>query len=104
MRRIIVGLSALGIFALPAFAFADDRGAVTGAAGGAVTGAIVGGPVGAAVGAAAGGVIGGVASGPGSPVVEPVQVVPVVPCRTRTTTTSDNMGNSAASQTTNCPD
>ncbi len=106
MHRIIIGLSALGICALPTFAFADSGGAVTGAAGGAVTGAIVGGPVGAAVGAAAGGVIGGVASGPGPTVVEPapVPVVPVVPCSTRTTTRSDNMGHSATSQTTNCPD
>jgi hypothetical protein len=50
MRRIIIGLSALTIAALPTLALADGDGALTGAAGGAVAGAVVGGPVGAAVG------------------------------------------------------
>lgn len=99
MGRLVPGLFALAITAAPAATLADDQGAVTGAAGGAVTGAIVGGPVGAAVGAAAGGVIGGAATGPNRTVV-----VPAEPCGTRTTTTSDDAGNSVSTRTTNCPD
>jgi hypothetical protein len=91
MRRIIIGLSALTIAALPTLALADGNGALTGAAGGAVAGAVVGGPVGAAVGGVAGGVV-VVAPGP-------------APCNTRTTTTQDNnTGASVTRQTTNCPD
>src|SRR5271163_3702603 len=103
MRGMIIGLSTLAMVALPAVALADGDGTVTGAVGGAVAGAVVGGPVGAAVGGVAGGVIGGAASGPGTVVVAPAPV-PVAPCSTRTTTTSDNTGNSVTSQTTNCPD
>jgi hypothetical protein len=86
---------------------ADGDGAMTGAAGGAVAGAVVGGPIGAAVGGVASGVIGGAASGPGPGpmVVAPAPgPVPVGPCSTRTTTRSDDAGNSVTHQTTNCPD
>ena len=76
--RIIIGLSALVISALPTLALADGDGALTGAAGGAVTGAVVGGPVGAVVGGVAGAAIGGAASGPG-----PVVVAPSPPRATR---------------------
>src|SRR5271156_3029992 len=104
MRRIIIGLSALTMVALPTVALADGDGALTGAAGGAVAGAVVGGPVGAAVGGIAGGVIGGAASGPGPVVVAPAPVVPAAPCSTRTTTTQDNNnGASVTRQTTDCP-
>ena len=104
MRGVIIGLSALAVTALPTLALADGGGALTGAAGGAVAGAVVGGPVGAAVGGVAGGVIGGAASGPPAPgpvVVTPAPE-PVAPCSTRTTTKSDNYGNSVTHQTTNC--
>jgi hypothetical protein len=107
MRGMIIGFSTLVIAALPTVALADGNGAVTGAAGGAVAGAVVGGPVGAAVGGVAGGIIGGAASGPRP---EPVVVapapgaVPVGPCSTRTTTRSDDAGNSVTHQTTNCQD
>ncbi len=87
----------------PSLALADGDGAITGAAGGAITGAIVGGPVGAAVGAGAGAVIGGTASGPNRAVVVQPAPVPVAPCGTQTTQTSDNFGNSQTTQTTNCP-
>lgn len=86
----------------PTAAFADDSGALTGAVGGAVTGAVVGGPAGAAVGAGAGAVIGGGVTGPNRPAVV-VQPVPVAPCQTQTTTTTDNAGDGQTTQTTNCP-
>jgi hypothetical protein len=105
MRGMIVGFSVLAIAALPTMALADGDGAVTGAVGGAVAGAVVGGPVGAAVGGVAGGVIGGTASGPGTVVVAPDRgSVPVGPCSTRSTTRSDDAGNSVTHQTTNCAD
>jgi hypothetical protein len=105
MRGMIIGFSTLAIAALPTIALADGNGALTGAAGGAIAGAVVGGPVGAAVGGVAGGVIGGAASGPGTVVVAPEPgPVPEGPCNTRTTTRSDNVGNSVTHQTTNCPD
>jgi hypothetical protein len=101
MRRIIIGLSAIAITALPTMALADGDGALTGAAGGAVAGAVVGGPVGAAVGGVAGGVIGGAASGPAPVVVAPGPA----PCNTRTTTTqNNNTGASVTRQTTDCAD
>jgi hypothetical protein len=46
-RGMIIGLSALAFAGLPALAFADGNGAVTGTAGDAAAGAVVGGPVGA---------------------------------------------------------
>jgi hypothetical protein len=99
MRRIIIGLSALAISALPTLALADGDGALTGAAGGAVTGAVVGGPVGAVVGGVAGAAIGGAAFGPGPVVVAPEPA----PCNTRTTTTqNNNTGASVTRQTTDC--
>lgn len=100
MRLTFLALAGASIFAMPALAFADDNGALTGAAGGAVTGAIVGGPVGAAVGGAAGAVVGGAATrGPQPVVVEPA------PCASRTTTTTNNnTGSSRTTQTTDCPD
>jgi hypothetical protein len=99
MRRIIIGLSALAISALPTLALADGDGALTGAAGGAVTGAVVGGPVGAVVGGVAGAAIGGAASGPGPVVVAPEPAR----CNTRTTTTqNNNTGASVTRQTTDC--
>lgn len=106
MRCMIIGLSALALAGLPTLALADGNGAVTGAAGGAIAGAVVGGPVGAAVGGAAGGIIGGVTSGPrpGRVVVAPAPG-PVVPCGSRTTTTTNNnTGESVTRQTTDCPD
>ena len=105
MRGMIIGFATLAIAALPTMALADGSGAITGAAGGAVAGAVVGGPVGAAVGGVAGGVIGGAASGPGpGTVVVAPGPVPVGPCSTRSTTRSDDAGNSVTHQTTNCPD
>ncbi len=96
---------ACATIALPALAFADGNGAVTGAAGGAVAGAVVGGPVGAAVGGAAGAIVGGAASGPDRTVVvnRPPPPAAVVPCNTRTTQTTDNTGYSSTTQTSNCP-
>src|SRR5271156_1494911 len=103
MRRIIIGLSALTIAALPTLALADGNGALTGAAGGAVAGAVVGGPVGAAVGGVAGGVIGGAASQPRPVVVAPGPGAP--PCNSRTTTTiNNNTGASVTEQSTDCPE
>jgi hypothetical protein len=78
MRGMVMGLSTLATVALPAVGLADGDGAVTGAVGGAVAGAVV--------------------------VVVAPAPVPMAPCSTRTTTTSDNTGNSVTSQTTNCPD
>ena len=101
MRLTFRALACATIFAMPALAFADDNGALTGAAGGAITGAIVGGPVGAAVGGVAGAVAGGAATGPDQPVV----VQPAQPCSTRTrTVTNNNTGASRTTQTTDCPD
>ena len=101
MRLTLHALACATIFAVPALAFADDNGALTGATGGAVTGAIVGGPVGAAVGGAAGALVGGAATGPNRPVV----VEPAEPCASRTTTTTNNnTGASRTTQTTDCPD
>lgn len=57
MRKTLIALVPIAALALPAAAYAQGQGTVTGAAGGAVTGAIVGGPVGAAVG----GIIGAIA-------------------------------------------
>ncbi len=94
---------ACATIALPAVAFADGNGAVTGAAGGAVAGAVVGGPVGAAVGGTAGAIIGGTASGPDRTVVVGPPSTAVVPCRSRTTQTTDNTGYSSTTQTSNCP-
>jgi hypothetical protein len=104
MRGVIIGFSTLAIAALATRALADGNGALTGAAGGAVAGAVVGGPIGAAVGGVAGGVIGGAASGPGTVVVAPGPGSVPEGCNTRTTTRSDNVGNSVIRQTTNCPD
>ena len=60
MRKTLLAASAVALFALPTFAFAQE-GTAAGVATGAVTGAIVGGPVGAAIGAGVGGIAGGVA-------------------------------------------
>ncbi len=97
----IATFSACVFITLPALAFADGNGAVTGAAGGAVAGAVVGGPVGAAVGGTAGAIVGGAASGPDRTVV--VTPGAPAPCNTRTTQTTDNSGYSSTTQSTNCP-
>ena len=88
---------------MPSLAFADGDGALTGAAGGAVTGAVVGGPVGAVVGAGAGAVIGGAATGPDRQRVIVEHPVPVQPCASRTTETTDSNGNSSVTRSMNCP-
>jgi uncharacterized protein YcfJ len=62
MRKVVLGLAALSIIALPSMASAQQDGAAAGAITGGVTGAVVGGPVGAAVGAGVGAIAGGVAA------------------------------------------
>jgi hypothetical protein len=105
--NIILLMITAALLAAPQFAFADGDGAITGGAGGAVAGAVVGGPVGAAVGGVAGAVIGGATTGPNHPhdavVVAPAGPPPATPCQSRTTQTTDNMGNSSTTQATNCP-
>ncbi len=98
MRKITQICFAAALIAMPTLALADGDSAVTGAAGGAVAGAVVGGPVGAVVGGAAGAVIGGSAK-PDRPVV--VERAPG-DCASRTTTTTNNMGDSTTTRQTNC--
>lgn len=60
MRKLVMTISAVALFAVPHLAAAQE-GTAAGMATGAVTGAIVGGPVGAAIGAGVGGIAGGIA-------------------------------------------
>jgi hypothetical protein len=94
LTKIFVAVAFIGV---PTLAFADGDSAVTGAAGGAVAGAVVGGPVGAVVGGAAGAVIGGGAHPDHERVVERRS-----DCATRTTTTTNNMGDSSTTRQTDC--
>ena len=108
MRKVLIGVVAMGLLGIPAAT--AQEGAAAGAVTGAVTGGIVGGPVGAAVGAGVGGIAGAAAEdssrrGPDAVVVRPgpeVTGTVVEGCETRTVTRQNAVGDTKTTTTERC--
>lgn len=107
MSRILSTIALAACLTFPGIAFAEEGGATAGAVTGGVAGAVVGGPIGAVVGAGAGAVVGGAVSGPEKRVIveRPADATGTVvePCRSKTVTEENSLGQSRTTTTSNCP-